>query len=68
MAVLEAGHSASAMKITVDIFNAVLIKKGLLEKSEDVVSKPDEPQTIPSGYTALASLYNPGYRIAFDPK
>jgi hypothetical protein len=56
------------MKITVDIFNAVLIKKGLLEKSEDVVSKPDEPQTIPSGYTALASLYNPGYRIAFDPK
>jgi CubicO group peptidase (beta-lactamase class C family) len=67
VAVIEAGiGSLTAHTIAIDVFNAVLEQKNLIESNETPVSKPPEPQSIPEHYASFAGYYTTNYHISFD--
>jgi len=69
VAVICTGSKSSAMAMALDILNAVLVGKGLMQEETAVVSKPPEPQAIPGGDISFEGYYTNGtdtLRISFD--
>jgi CubicO group peptidase (beta-lactamase class C family) len=67
VAVIESGAGSRAVEIAMEILNAVLVQKGLLEDQPSQVTKPPEPQDIPAQYSSFAGYYySPLVRVAFD--
>lgn len=68
VAVIESGSASSAAKISLDVLNAVLVQKGLVEDEQRSVSMPLQPQSIPEQYAVFGGYYAPLMRISFDFK
>ena len=69
VALIFAGSGSSAMSVALDILDAMLVEKGLMQEKETVVSKPLEPQTIPHADTNFGGYYSSGdniVRISFN--
>ena len=67
--VLTSGSQGGAMKIALDILDAVLHEKGLVPKSEKTVSIPPEAQRLPDDYDKFNGYYANGsnlVEIMFD--
>lgn len=70
VAVIEAGQGANAGAIALDVLDAVLVGKGLIEPKDPVTPWPLEPEPIPGEYIAYEGYYigDDGalFRIDFD--
>lgn len=71
VAVIETGASGSAMKIALDVMDALLVQKGLIKSQTKSISRPAEPQAIPKEYTGFEGYYSSGnnlVKVAIDLK
>lgn len=57
VAVIASGAHSDAMKIALDILDAVLVEKKLIQKEEKTVSIPPEAQKLPKGYASFGGYY-----------
>ncbi|MDD3845568.1 MAG: serine hydrolase [Syntrophorhabdaceae bacterium] len=57
VAVIASGAESGAMKIALDILDAVLVEKKLIAKEEKTVSIPPEAQKLPQDYASLGGHY-----------
>jgi len=63
VAVLASGSQSGAMKIALDILDAVLCEKGLVPKREKTVFVPPEAQKFPNGYDKFNGYYANGMNL-----
>ncbi len=68
VAIIESGRATSAVIIALDVLNAVLVQKNLMENEQNTVSRPPQPQSIPEQYAKFEGYYAPLMRISFDFK
>ncbi len=68
VAVMESGPQSSASQTALKVLRALLERRGLLEEGHDYISRPRQPQEIPSQYSAFEGYYAPLMKIAFDLK
>ncbi|OPY77013.1 MAG: D-alanyl-D-alanine carboxypeptidase precursor [Syntrophorhabdus sp. PtaU1.Bin058] len=63
VAVIATGTESGAMKITLDMLDAVLVEKGLVQKEERPVPVPPAAQKLPQGYASLSGYYADGMKL-----
>jgi CubicO group peptidase (beta-lactamase class C family) len=69
VAVIEAGEAGSAMKIALNILDAVLVAKKLVPRAEKSVRVPPVPETLPPDHASFAGYYASDSklgRVVFD--
>jgi CubicO group peptidase (beta-lactamase class C family) len=69
VAVIAAGNNSGAMKIALDILDAVLVGKKLVPQAEKIISIPPEAQKLPQDYASFSGYYANGGQlgqIVFD--
>ncbi|MCX5796704.1 MAG: serine hydrolase [Elusimicrobia bacterium] len=68
VAVIESGAEGNAVKVALDVLDAVLVDKKLIQKEEHAVSAPMEPQKIPAEELKFGGYYSSGKlaQISFD--
>ena len=69
VAVIAAGRESNAMKIALDILDAVLVEKKLISKEEKPVVIPPEAQKLPQDYVSFSGYYADSAklgRVVFD--
>jgi CubicO group peptidase (beta-lactamase class C family) len=69
VAVIAAGMESGAMKIALDILDAILVEKKLMPKKEKPLLIPPEPQKLPQDYTFFSGYYTSNSKfgqIVFD--
>lgn len=64
VAVIAAGKESDAMKIALDILDAVLVEKKLLAQEEKAVSIPPEAQAWPPDHASFGGYYANGTKLA----
>jgi len=57
VAVIASGAESGAMKIALDILDAVLVEKKLIFKEEKALLIPPEAQKLPSGHVSFSGYY-----------
>ncbi|MCX5813608.1 MAG: serine hydrolase [Proteobacteria bacterium] len=69
VAVIASGAESGAMKIALDILDAVLVERKLIPKEEKAVLVPPEAQKLPQDYAAFSGYYASGSalgQVVFD--
>ena len=69
VAVIAAGVASGAMKIALDVLDAVLVEKKLVPKEERPVSAPPKAQKLPQDHTLYSGYYANGAglgQVVFD--
>jgi CubicO group peptidase (beta-lactamase class C family) len=57
VAVIASGAESGAMKMALDILDAVLVEKKLISKEEKAVLVPPEPQRLPEDHASFSGFY-----------
>ena len=60
VAVIAAGRESGAMKIALDILDALLVEKKLVPPQRKTVAIPPQPQALPADHTAFSGYYASG--------
>lgn len=63
VAVIASGADSGAFKIALDIIDAVLVEKGLIQKEKKVVSMPKESEKIPQEFALFNGYYSNGSQL-----
>jgi CubicO group peptidase (beta-lactamase class C family) len=63
VAVIASGAESGAMKIALDVLDAVLVEKKLVSKEEKSVLIPPEAQKLPQDYASFSGYYADGSKL-----
>ncbi len=69
VAVLASGSDSGAMKIALDVLDAVLVEEKLIPKKDESVAIPPQPQKLPEDHAAFGGYYADGtnlFQVVFD--